>query len=287
MADIVDNQQPYWYRDTWAPQDCYLSFAIREHLHHQRTSFQVLDVFETQSFGTVMTLDGIIQLTDRDNFIYHEMMAHVALFCHRNPRRVLIVGGGDCGVLQQVLQHPQVQQLTLVELDEAVTEAALRFFPELCTKNNDPRATLLFQDAVQWVARAEPGSVDVCIVDSTDPLGQAERLFGPAFYRDCQRMLADGGILVVQSESPLLHGDVVQSVRQGQREAGFSTVRTMTFPQPTYPSGWFSATLAGKNINLEHLREEAEEAAHTMQLRYYNAAVHQAAFALPSFALNW
>ena len=287
MAEIVENPQPYWYRDTWASQDCYLSFAIQEHLHHQRTPFQVLDVFETRSFGTVMTLDGIIQLTDRDNFIYHEMMAHVALFCHRNPRRVLIVGGGDCGVLQQVLKHHLVQQLIQVELDEAVTAAALRFFPELCTSNGDPRATLLFQDAVQWVAQAPPASVDVCIVDSTDPLGQAQRLFGPAFYRHCHRMLADGGILVVQSESPLLHGDVVQSIRHGQREAGFSAVRTMTFPQPTYPSGWFSATLAGKNNDLLHLREEAKEAGRSLTTRYYNAAIHQAAFALPSFALTW
>jgi spermidine synthase len=287
MAEIVGNQQPYWYRDSWAGQDCYLGFAIHEHLHHQRTPYQVLDVFETQSFGTVMTLDGIIQLTDRDNFIYHEMMAHVALFCHRDPKRVLIVGGGDCGVLQQVLQHPQVRRLVQVELDEAVTKAALRFFPQLCTSNGDPRATLLFQDAVQWVAQAEPGSVDVCIVDSTDPLGQAERLFGPAFYRDCHRMLADGGILVVQSESPLLHADVVQSIRQGQREAGFSAVSTMTFPQPTYPSGWFSATLAGKDTDLSWMREEAKDAVRTMQTRYYTPAIHQAAFALPSFALAW
>jgi spermidine synthase len=229
-----------------------------------------------------MTLDGLVMVTDRDNFVYHEMMSHPALFTHPLPKRVLVIGGGDCGTLREVLRHPAVTQADQVELDERVTRVAEQFFPELCASNSDPRARLLFEDGIAWVANAAPGSYDVIIVDSTDPVGPAAGLFSEEFYRNCLKALGPQGVLVGQSESPLFHADLIRSVQKSMRSAGFTDVRSLHFPQCTYPSGWWSATMAGKGVNPQNFREAAA-AAKTFPTRYYNAAIHRAALAMPEF----
>ncbi|HUW97997.1 MAG TPA: polyamine aminopropyltransferase, partial [Acidiferrobacter sp.] len=245
-----------WYTEEWAGQGSAISLRVKEKLHDEQSTYQRIEIFETETFGTLMTLDGLVMVTDRDNFVYHEMMTHPAIFTHEDPRKVLIIGGGDCGTLKEVLKHDLIQQVDQVELDERVTRVAERFFPELCAANDDPRAHLYFQDGIQWVKDAQPGSYDLIIVDSTDPVGPAAGLFGQAFYADCHRALKPNGIVVGQSESPLFHADLIKSMHTALRQANFLDVATLHFPQCTYPSGWWSATLARKDMTLSSFRDE-------------------------------
>ncbi len=272
-----------WFTEVCTEHGSAFSFRVTAKLHEEQTPYQKLEIYDTTHFGKLMVLDGFIMLTDKDNFIYHEMLSHPALFTHAAPRQVVIIGGGDCGTLREVLQHPTVEHALQVEIDERVTRVSEQYFPELCESNNDPRAELYFGDGLKWMQEAPAGSVDVIIIDSTDPVGPAEGLFGEPFYRDCLRVLADGGILVQQSESPLYHADsIILPIHQAMRRAGFNTTRSLHFPQCVYPSGWWSATLAGKKQDLQNFRRsDAENAA--FATRYYTADVHQGAFALPAF----
>ncbi len=271
-----------WYTEQWAEQGAAISLKIRDKVHDEQSTYQRIEIYETETFGTLMTLDGLVMVTDRDNFIYHEMMSHPALFTHPNPRRVLIIGGGDCSTLREVLKHSTVELAEQVELDERVTRVAEKFFPDLCASNDDPRARLHFADGIEWVARAAPGSYDVIIIDSTDPVGPAAGLFSETFYRDCLRALGKDGIVVGQSESPLFHAELIRSVHRALRSAGFRDVLTLNFPQCTYPSGWWSATLAGNGRPLATFRED-DVAAKRVSTRYYNRAIHTAARAAPQF----
>ena len=229
-----------------------------------------------------MVIDGCVMLTTRDNFLYHEMMTHPALFTHARAKRVVIIGGGDCGTLREVLKHEEVESAVQVEIDERVTRLAEQYFPELCEANGDPRAELLFIDGIKYMAEAEPESLDLIIVDSTDPVGPAEGLFNAAFYGSCHRALRHGGLLVQQSESPLAHIELIKSMRSAMRTCGFSAVRTLPFPQPCYPTGWWSCTMARKGGDLSGFRERGA-ISKKFPTRYYNADIHRAALAQPEF----
>ncbi len=258
------------------------SLRIRTKLHEEQTPFQTIAIYETTDFGNLMVIDGCTMVSDRENFIYHEMMAHPALFIHPAPRRVAIIGGGDCGTLREVLKHRDLVAATQIDIDERVTRLAERYFPELTAANSDPRAQLLFADGIAWIRAAPPGQLDVIIVDSTDPVGPAEGLFSAGFYADCHRALGSGGLLVQQSESPLYHQRLLREVHEAMRAVGFATVKPLFFPQPIYPSGWWSATLACKDGPIDGFREaDADE--QSLATSYYNAAIHRAAFAVPRF----
>ncbi len=270
-----------WYTEEWAGQGSAISLKINSKVHDEQSTYQRIEIYETETFGTLMTLDGLVMVTDRDNFVYHEMMSHPALFTHPDPQRVLVIGGGDCGTLHEVLKHKTVTLAEQVELDERVTRVSEKFFPELCESNNDPRARLHFTDGIKWVADAKPETYDVIIIDSTDPVGPAAGLFSESFYKNCFRALRPRGIVVGQSESPLFHADLILSVQKSFKAAGFRDVATLFFPQCTYPSGWWSATMAGKDIALASFR--AQDAAKTFATRYYNRDIHAAALASPEF----
>lgn len=267
-----------WFSEFYHAEGVAISWTVESHLAHEITDYQTIDVYKTTHWGNLMVIDGFVMLTSRDNFLYHEMLTHPALFSHPNPKNVLIIGGGDCGTLKEVLAHGSVERCTQVEIDETVTRLAEKFFPELCERNTDPRANLLFDDGLAHIKALPAGSVDVIIVDSTDPIGPAEGLFGPEFVQDCYRALGPGGILVQQSESPLLHLPLIQGIRQNMAEAGFSESRTLGFPQPCYPSGWWSATLAVKAGQLS-VPDSGRFAAAKIGTRYYNPQVHAGALA--------
>ena len=273
--------------DNWTTEICdecgsAFSLKITEKLHEEQTAFQKIAIYATEKFGNLMVIDGFYMLTGLDNFIYHEMLSHPALFTHPAPENVVIIGGGDCGTLHEVLRHTSVTRALQVEIDERVTRLAEQYFPELCVSNNDARAEFLFDDGIRWVQQAEAGSVDVVIVDSTDPIGPAEGLFTEAFYRDCHRVLGDDGILVQQSESPLFHMDIIMPMRRAMRAAGFNDTQTLFFPQPCYPSGWWTATMAAKQAFGDQYREVAAQNKE-FETRYYNAAIHRAALTPPEF----
>lgn len=265
-----------WYTEKWQGQGAAISLHINDKIHDEQSDYQRIEIYETDSFGRLMTLDGLVMVTDRDNFIYHEMMTHPALLAHPSPEKVLIIGGGDCGTLREVLKHKNVTQADQVELDERVTRVAEKFFPVLCSANNDARARLIFKDGIKWVQEAAAATYDLIIIDSTDPVGPAAGLFEHEFYGACHAALADNGILVAQSESPLFHGDLIKSMRQEMNAASFDNVTTLLFPQCTYPSGWWSTTLASK-------KKLAAPRACDVETLYYSGEIHKSAMALPPF----
>lgn len=287
MNDILDKSGENKTGQTWFTEasteiGSAFSLQITAKLHEKKSDYQTICIYDTTHFGKLMTIDGFVMLTERDNFLYHEMMTHPALFTHPDPRNVVVIGGGDCGTLQQVLAHETVQTVTQIDIDAEVTRAAEEFFPQLCANNDDPRATLLFEDGIQWMANAASDSIDVIIVDSTDPIGPGEVLFTEQFYQHCFRCLKQTGIVVQQSESPLLHEKLIRNMHQRMQAAGFAQTQLLHFPQPCYPSGWWSATLAGKNIRLDGFRE-ADANAKSFPTQYYNAAIHRGALAQPNF----
>lgn len=272
-----------WFTEVFDSHGSAFSLMIKNKLHEVQSPYQHLEVYATETYGNLMVLDGCVMLSTRDNFLYHEMIAHPALFSHAAPKRVVIIGGGDCGTLREVLKHPDVEEVVQIDIDEEVTRASQRYFPELTASNDDPRATLKFEDGVKWVENAPAGSVDVMIIDSTDPVGPAEGLFEADFLARCHRLLADGGVLVQQSESPLYHaGSIIRELRADMERAGFDSVATLPFPQPVYPSGWWSVTLAGKNNDVTRFRETAA-AAVEFPLEYYSIETHRGALTLPPF----
>jgi len=272
-----------WFTEKFQNEGTAFSLSVKEKLHDEKSEFQHIEIYSTETFGNLMVIDGCVMLTERDNFLYHEMMTHPALFTHSNPEKVVIIGGGDCGTLKEVLKHPDVQEAWQVEIDELVTQMAERYFPDLCSANKDPRANFFFGDGIKWMADVVPGSIDVIIVDSTDPVGPAEGLFAVDFYRNCMLALKEGGILVQQSESPLLHSKtIIKSVHKDMKEAGFDHVHTLPFPQPVYPTGWWSATMAGKQKPLAYFREEDADL-RPFVTRYYNKDIHKGALAIPEF----
>jgi len=265
-----------WYTEQWQGEGSAISLKIKNKIHDEQTDYQRIEIFETESFGRLMTLDGLVMVTDRDNFFYHEMMTHTAILTHPAPEKVLIIGGGDCGTLREVLKHDTVQHVDQVELDERVTRVAEKFFPELCESNNDPRANLVFTDGIKWIQGALPASYQLIIVDSTDPVGPAAGLFESDFYKACYSALTDDGLVIAQSESPLFHGKLIQSMRASMKTAGYRNFATFLFPQCTYPSGWWSATLAGKTAF-------AKPRACEVQTNYYSTDIHSSAQALPPY----
>lgn len=271
-----------WFHELHEYSNSAIGFRTTRLLHAEKTPFQTIEVHETTDWGNLMVIDGCIMLTSRDNFLYHEMMAHPALFTHPRAKRVIVIGGGDCGTLKEVLKHEEVETAIQCEIDERVTRLAERYFPELCTANHDPRATLIFDDGIKFMAAQDPESVDVVIVDSTDPIGPAEGLFTQAFYQSCLKALRPGGIVVQQSESPLVHVDLIRKLRTQMRGAGFNHLKTLCFPQPCYPSGWWSCTMARKGIDLNTFRERGATTK-KFPTRYYNAEIHKAAMATPEF----
>lgn len=270
-----------WFTEIVPGAESAFSLKIKKKLHAEQSEFQYLEIYETEGFGNLMVIDGCTMVSTRDNFFYHEMMSHTALFTHPAPKKVWIIGGGDCGTLREVLKHDSIEQAIQIDIDERVTRLAEIYFPELCESNHDPRAELKFIDGIQWVKDAAPNSVDIIIVDSTDPVGPAEGLFSEQFYRDCFNCLTPNGMVIQQSESALFHLPLIGEMRDAMSNAGLSHLQTLFFPQCLYPSGWWSATIASK-AELAEFRK-ADAAAKNFATVYYNADIHQAALAQPEF----
>ena len=270
-----------WFTEQVPGAESAFSLKIKQKLHEEQSPFQHLEIYETETFGNLMVIDGCTMVSTRDNFFYHEMMSHPVLYTHPNPKRVWIIGGGDCGTLREVLKHPSVEQAVQIDIDERVTRLAEIYFPELCESNHDPRADLKFIDGIKWVKDAAPNSVDIIIVDSTDPVGPAEGLFGEAFYRDCFNCLSENGMIVQQSESALFNMKLIGEMRGAMSASGFGHLQTLFFPQCLYPSGWWSATIAGK-ADLSSFREQ-DSVNKPFETVYYNVDIHKASLAQPEF----
>ena len=279
MSELNSKQ---WFTEIFQPSGSAFSLKIHQKLTEVQSPFQHIEIYQTTDFGNLMVIDGCTMVSTRENFLYHEMMSHPALFTHPNPKNVVIIGGGDCGTLREVLKHRSVESVYQIDIDEQVTRLAEQYFPELCASNQDPRAFIMFDDGIKFMQETAAESVDVIIVDSTDPVGPGEGLFNRAFYQSCLQALKPGGILVQQSESPLIHMALLNDMRQAMKDAGFAALQTLNFPQMIYPSGWWTCTMASKDMVFAGFRRDDVMDAE-LETDYYNADIHQAALALPNF----
>ena len=261
-------------------------FEVSRVVHRDRSEFQDLVIFENPRFGRVLALDGVIQTTEKDESCYHEMLTHVPLFAHGSARRVLIVGGGDGGVLREVLRHKGVRSATLVELDRSVIDACLEHMPTLSAGAfDDARTEVVIVDGVKYMAESSAQTFDVILIDSTDPIGPGEVLFTESFYEDCKRCLAPGGILVTQNGVPFFQPDEVTTTYQRLTPL-FADVSFYFTVVPTYVGGfmalgWATDDASLREVSVQDLWARFEAAGFSSD--YYTPEVHKAAFDLPPF----
>jgi spermidine synthase len=263
-----------------------MSYAVDRVLYETQTDHQHLVLFENRFFGKMLMLDGATQVTAKDEFIYHEMMSHVPILAHGKAHDVLIVGGGDCGIAEEVLKHKSVQRLTQVEIDASVVEFSKQHFPEFTGPVlKDRRFELVIDDGMKFVART-PRRFDVIIVDSTDPQGPGAVLFTAAFYAGCKRCLNKGGILVTQNGVPMLQPDEL-AASIGRLAALFKDATIYVAAIPTYVGGLMAMGFASDDRKLRRVPERTVAAryrkAGRFPTRYWTPAIHQAAFALPRY----
>lgn len=257
-----------------------MSYSVKRTLYSEESDFQKIDVIETDHLGKVLLNDGLLMTSERDEFVYHEMISHVPLSSHPNPRKVLIIGGGDGGTAREVLKHESVEKVVMVEIDPCVVEACKEHIQVTACELENPKLTLLIQDGIKFVKETDE-KFDVVLIDSTDPIGPAAPLFNEDFYSDVKACMNENGIVVSQCENPFLALEMQKkllSIKSGL----FSKVFVYNYSNITYPGGLWSFSLASDTQNpLLDSRPLQESIA--KKLKYYNLSIHKAAFALPEF----
>lgn len=275
-----------WIEETFHPH-WKVGLKTSKVLHEVKTEHQDMVIFENETWGTVLMLDGVCQLTTSDEFVYHEMMAHVPLMALDKATRVLVIGGGDGGVLREVLKHSCVEKATLVEIDRDVIDTALKYYPEIPAKVfDDPRADVVIADGLKYVAETEE-KFDAIIVDSSEPIGPSAVLHTKEFFTDCKRALKKGGVLVTQNGLPFLFPDHLAGTTRVFASL-FKRVTPYMCTQPCYFGGPFALNLATDakkfhDVDVKKLAKRAEKRG-VGKLKYWTPEVHCAAFALPAYA---
>ncbi len=273
-----------WHEESLYP-DVTTRYKIDKVLYESGTGLQKMRLLEHPRFGKILTLDGVTQTTEKDEFVYHEMMTHVPILAHGAVRRVLIIGGGDGGILEEVLKHPGVEKATMVEIDAGVVEFSKKYLSEICKGAfDDPRTDLIIADGFAFVGESTQ-SYDVIIVDSTDPDGPGEILFTQEFYKRCKDRLTPGGVMVTQNGVPFMQGEELRSSAAHLRHY-FADVSCYLATIPTYVCGAMAMGWATDNAGLRKVTVETLEARFKplkLNSRYYTPEVHKAAFALPPY----
>lgn len=263
-----------------------LTIGLKKLLFSEQSPYQLVEVYETDTWGNLMTIDGMVMLSEKDEFVYHEMLTHVGLFAHPDPRRVLIVGGGDGGSAREVLRHSGVEKVDMVEIDETVVRASQQCMPGV-GNFEDPRLHVIYENGLSFIKRVEQ-SYDVIIVDGSDPVGPALDLFQQDFYSYCYRALSDSGIMTAQTESPWVtsYQDRIRSLFTVLQQT-FDVSRMYLAFIPLYPTGMWSLAFASKGQDplAPEVMERVKHGVKQMNgaLRYYNQEIHSGSFALPNF----
>lgn len=259
------------------------SLQVEEILCSKRSNFQDILVFQSKTYGKVLVLDGIIQVTERDEFAYQEMIVHLPMFSHHGPERVLVIGGGDGGVVREVLKHDCVREVVLCEIDSVVVEVCRTYLPQLSSSLDDPRVKIEYRDGAEYL-RQHPNSFDIIITDSSDPIGPADVLFQRPFYESLHAALKPDGICCCQAESIWLHMDFIRPLMEICRNI-FASVAYAYTMIPSYPGGQIGFAICSKSSN-HHIRQPLRKPNQsvTQSLKYYCPEIHQAAFVLPRFA---
>jgi len=271
-----------WFTERHTPN---VKFSVRvdRQLYSGKSEFQRIDVFQSQEFGRFLTLDGYMMLTEKDEFIYHEMITHVPMAVHPAAKRVLVIGAGDGGVVRELVRYSTVEHIDLVEIDPLVVEVCREFLPQTACKLDDPRVSIHYEDGLRYV-RSKENAYDLIIVDSTDPFGPGEGLFTREFYGNCFKALREDGIMVNQHESPFYQEDAVAMQRAHKRIVeSFSISRVYQAHIPTYSSGHWLFGFASNKYHPVHDLNAARWNALEFSTRYYTTNLHKGAFALPAY----
>lgn len=271
-----------WFTERHTP---HVKFSIKvdRQLYTGNSEFQRIDVFDSKEFGRFLTLDGYMMLTERDEFIYHEMIVHVPMAVHPNPENILVIGAGDGGVIRELVRYNSVKHIDLVEIDELVVEICKKYLPQTSCCMNDERLSIHYQDGLKYIRRCE-NQYDIIIVDSTDPFGPGEGLFTKEFYGNCFKALKSDGIMVNQHESPFYHDDAIAMQRAHKRIVeSFPISRVYQAHIPTYPSGHWLFGFASKKYHPVKDLNPVKWNALGFKTKYYNTQLHAGAFALPNY----
>ncbi len=271
-----------WFTERHTP---YVNFSIKveRQLYTAQSEFQRIDVFESREFGRFLTLDGYMMLTEKDEFIYHEMITHIPMAVHPNPENILVIGAGDGGVVRELCRYPEIERIDLVEIDEEVIEASKEYLPFTSCKMGDPRVNIYIQDGLKFIRRKKD-EYDLIIVDSTDPFGPGEGLFSREFYGNCFKALHDDGIMVNQHESPFYEQDALAMQRAHKRIIeSFPFSRIYQAHIPTYPSGHWLFGFSTKKYHPLRDLNEARWNERGLKCKYYTTTLHRGAFYLPAY----
>ena len=260
-----------------------LSIKVDKQLYSGQSDFQRIDVFESEEFGRFLTLDGYMMLTEKDEFIYHEMIVHVPMAVNPDIKNVLVIGAGDGGVIRELARYNTIENIDMVEIDEQVVEVCKKYLPKTACAFDDKRVHLYIQDGLKYIRKCE-NQYDLIIVDSTDPFGPGEGLFTKEFYGNCYKALNESGIMVNQHESPFYHDDAIAMQRAHKRIVeSFPISKVYQVHIPTYPSGHWLFGFASKKFHPIRDMDEARWNALGLTTRYYNSELHRGAFALPNY----
>ena len=273
-----------WYSEKLA-EGAKFSMLVDEHIYSEQTPFQKIDFFNTKTFGKFFTLDGLIMITEKDEFIYHEMITHVPMAVNPSIKKVLIIGGGDGGTAREILRYSSIEKVDMVEIDERVVRLCQKYIPTTaCKLDNDDRLTMYFEDGLEFVKNSQSGAYDLILVDSTDPIGPGEGLFTNEFYNNCNRALSDDGILINQHESPYYDNYNHEMKRSHSKiKNNFPIAKVYQFHMPTYASGHWLFGFASKKYDPTRDIKADQWNSLGLKTRYYNTDLHIGAFMLPNY----
>ncbi|MFV0288397.1 MAG: polyamine aminopropyltransferase [Mycoplasmatales bacterium] len=272
-----------WFSEKWTDATKF-SIKYEERLISKKSKYQKIDFYRSKEWGTFFTLDDLFMVTEKDEFIYHDMIVHPAMAVNPKIQKVLVIGGGDGGTVRELTRYKTITTIDMVEIDEEVVKLCQKFIPQTASQLVDKRVNLFFEDGVAFVNKAQTNSYDLILVDSTDPIGPGEGLFTTAFYQNCYRILNDNGILINQHESPYFEQYAQEMLRShGKLKNIFPIAKVYQFHQAIYPSGHWLFGFASKNLDpLTNLNIEQWKK-FNLHTRYYNPDIHLGAFMLPTY----
>ena len=274
-----------WFSEK-STETCKFSIKVKEQIYSEKTPFQTIAFFESYDFGRFFTLDGLMMVNEKDEFIYHDMIVHVPMAVNPTIKKVLVIGGGDGGTVRELTRYNSIESIDLVDIDERVVRLCEKYLPLTASKFEDPRVSTYFEDGVAFVKKRQD-YYDLILVDSTDPIGPGEGLFTSEFYKDCYKALNSNGILINQHESPYFNNYALEMQKAHKKlKSIFDVCKVYQFHMPTYASGHWLFGFASKGLDpiKDHKKEEWESLG--LITKYYNSGIHFGSFQLPSYVQN-
>ncbi len=269
-----------WFTEYWT-ENIGLTFKVKE-VKKIKSKYQEIAILDTLEFGKMLVLDGLVQTTEKDEFIYHEMISHPAMLIHKNPERILVIGGGDGGTIREILKYPSVKEAHLCEIDEEVIFVAEKYFPSISYALKDPKVKIFIEDGNEFLEEKK-GYYDIIIMDNSDPIGASEVLFKAEFYQKVKEALKEDGIMVAQTESPILQKDYFKNA-VNEISKVFKNVEVYLAYIPTYPSGMWSFTIASDNVDLKNNKNISRF--DNIETKYFNLDIFNSLYVLPTFVKN-